>query len=82
MKRQLSCTEVKRFWTAVRKEHKRRFGHLAQVVTNEAGDRICDRCKRDLTPEIGTDMEQSGVEDGEEAQAIAFSFVSLREQEM
>jgi hypothetical protein len=65
LQRSLSCTEVKHFWIAVRKAHKRRFGHLAQVVTNEAGDRICDVCNRNLEPEIGNEEVRLGHQETE-----------------
>jgi hypothetical protein len=42
--KRLSCTEVKRYWAKVRKEHLRLTGHAAQITTDESGNWICLKC--------------------------------------
>jgi hypothetical protein len=48
MKGELSCTEVKQFWSRIRNEHLALYGHLAQITTDEAGVYICFKCNREL----------------------------------
>lgn len=48
LEKSLSCTEVKHFWSKVKREHMDRTGHLAQIATNEDGDVICFKCKEKL----------------------------------
>jgi len=55
LSRKLSCTEVKRFWIMVRKEHKQEYGHMAELEVDGAGDRFCAQCKRKLTLLISPD---------------------------
>ena len=55
LSRKLSCTEVKRFWIAVRKEHQQRYGHMAEIELDDAGVRFCARCKRKLIFGIAPD---------------------------
>ena len=44
----LSCTEVKQYWSRVRNQHQELFGHMAQLTMDESGAVICFRCKRKL----------------------------------
>jgi hypothetical protein len=48
MGRNLSCTEVKRFWGRVKGDHRDRYGHPAQITTDDAGNLICFTCKRQI----------------------------------
>jgi len=44
----LSCTEVKQFWSKIRGEHKELYGHPANMTTDNSGAPICFECKRKL----------------------------------
>ena len=44
----LSCTEVKRFWSRLKAEHKELYGHTAQISIVENGIPICFQCKREI----------------------------------
>ncbi|GAB4269351.1 MAG: hypothetical protein Kow0092_23350 [Deferrisomatales bacterium] len=55
LQRRLSCTEVRQYWAGVRRAHRERYGHWAEIVFDAAGDRICNRCKRKLTVGRPTD---------------------------
>jgi uncharacterized CHY-type Zn-finger protein len=46
--RNLSCTEVKQFWSRIRNEHNALYGHLAQASVDDSGTLICFKCKRQL----------------------------------
>ena len=46
--RNLSCSEVKRFWGRVKQEHRTRYGHTAQIATDDHGTPICFTCKREI----------------------------------
>lgn len=46
--RRLSCTEVKQYWSRIKAEHKKQYGHLAQITTDDSENRICFKCKRKL----------------------------------
>ena len=46
--RRLSCTEVKQYWRSVRNDHKKLYGHLARIGTDDSGNRVCLKCKRRL----------------------------------
>jgi len=44
----LSCTEVKEYWSRIRNEHQELTGHVAQITTNESGELICLKCRSRL----------------------------------
>lgn len=46
--KELSCTEVKRYWSRLKNEHNELYGHLAQITTNAAGVVVCFKCGREL----------------------------------
>lgn len=46
--RRLSCTEVKQYWSRIRKEHVTLYQHVAQITTEDSGEWICFKCKRRL----------------------------------
>jgi hypothetical protein len=46
--RRLSCTEVRRYWSRIRKEHIRLYEHVVQITTEDSGKWICFKCKRGL----------------------------------
>lgn len=57
MGRNLSCTEVKRFWGRIKSEHRTRYGHQALITTDDTGAPICFTCKREiLSDEIETNV--------------------------
>lgn len=49
MGRNLSCTEVKRFWVKVKEEHWNRYGHRAQIAADDHGTLICFTCNREIS---------------------------------
>jgi hypothetical protein len=46
--RDLSCSEVKQYWSRIKSEHKELYGHSAKITTDDNGARICFECKREL----------------------------------
>ena len=48
LEKDLSCSEVKGFWSKLKDDHKELTGHLAQITTNESGELICFKCGRKL----------------------------------
>jgi len=48
LRRPLTCTEVRRYWAGIRREHRERYGHSAEIAVDAAGTRVCNRCRRKL----------------------------------
>jgi hypothetical protein len=46
--RNLSCTEVKKFWSRVKEAHRNRYGHPAMITMDGNGTQICFTCKREI----------------------------------
>ena len=46
--KEMSCTEVRRFWSEIKGEHKKLYGHPAKITTDDFGAPICFECKRKL----------------------------------
>jgi hypothetical protein len=60
MGRRLSCTEVREFWSRIRKAHYRMHGHRAQLTRDDSGSWICHYCKRRIFDEQQGSWEESG----------------------
>lgn len=57
LKRRLSCTEVKQYWTGIRNDHNELYGHFPQIVTDAEENWICMKCLRRLKgPVPSTDL--------------------------
>jgi len=46
--KRLSCTEIKQFWAQIKKEHKAKYGHYAQIIRDDTKGWICFECNRKL----------------------------------
>ena len=66
--RRLSCTEVKQYWTGIRKEHYDLYDHYPQISTDGAENWICIKCWRRLKDPVNSidpaddTFNQKGVE--------------------
>ena len=47
--RYLSCTEVKAYWSDLKRRHREETGHLAMLKMTGDGRIVCIKCGRDLT---------------------------------
>ena len=47
--KRLTCTEVKQYWTQLKRAHEDRYGHYPRITTDEGGNWICLRCDRKMT---------------------------------
>ena len=47
----MSCTDVKRFWSDMKRRHMAETGHLAMISIKKDGRIICLKCGRELDPE-------------------------------
>jgi hypothetical protein len=45
----MSCTEVKEYWSDVKRLHMENTGHLAMIKIGKDGRIICIKCGQDLT---------------------------------
>ena len=48
LEKSLSCTEVKQYWARIRNKHKRLYGHLPQITTDDSENWICLKCRHGL----------------------------------
>jgi len=44
----LSCTEVKQYWSDLKRLHMKETGHLATIKISKDGGIVCVRCGQDL----------------------------------
>ena len=44
--RNLSCTEVKRFWNRIKNQHQDTYDHAAHIVMDATGTPFCFTCKQ------------------------------------
>ena len=47
----MSCTDVKRYWSDMKRRHQDATGHLAMIKITKDGRIVCIKCGQALTPE-------------------------------
>ncbi|MGO8821721.1 MAG: hypothetical protein ACLQT6_07115 [Desulfomonilaceae bacterium] len=45
----MSCTEVKQYWSTVKRLHMEESGHLAMIKLNKDGRVVCIKCGKELS---------------------------------
>jgi hypothetical protein len=50
--RYMSCTDVKRFWSDIKRRHQDETGHLAMIKIAKDGRIVCLKCGRDIILEV------------------------------
>lgn len=49
--RSMSCTEVKLYWSDLKRRHEDQTGHLAMIRITRDGKIVCLKCGQVITPE-------------------------------
>lgn len=49
MGRYLSCTEVKTYWSELKRRHHKETGHMAMLKMTGDGRLVCIKCGQDLS---------------------------------